>query len=236
MSALEMRDLGVVKKFLGLRISLDEEVEYVLDQEMSFDLLLKKYGLETTNGVRAPIVQECNDYNYQEPEALTVMAVNGNESVNEFQSLVGWTTRYSAVGLVVKYLVAIEMPRVRFPDGALYFTKFPCCLSPLTNAQAYNGRLEEGVGGASSGDVKIESCRGADFAADKSDRKSVWGCVVMIGGAVVSWSCKNQTVLSQSTIKADLIAASQAGRELLGLNDLFQELGLKIAEQMKMKM
>ncbi len=26
-----------------------------------------------------------------------------------------------AVGLVVKYLVAIEMPRVRFPDGALFF-------------------------------------------------------------------------------------------------------------------
>ena len=27
--------------------------------------------------------------------------------------------RPSAVGLVVKYLVANEMPRVRFPDGAL---------------------------------------------------------------------------------------------------------------------
>ena len=27
----------------------------------------------------------------------------------------------SAVGLVVKYLVAIEMPRVRFPDGALSY-------------------------------------------------------------------------------------------------------------------
>ena len=26
----------------------------------------------------------------------------------------------SAIGLVVKYLVAIEMPRVRFPDGAAF--------------------------------------------------------------------------------------------------------------------
>ena len=25
-----------------------------------------------------------------------------------------------AIGLVVKYLVAIEMPRVRFPDGAIF--------------------------------------------------------------------------------------------------------------------
>ena len=30
----------------------------------------------------------------------------------------------SAVGLVVKYLVAIEMPRVRFPDGAYLFSNF----------------------------------------------------------------------------------------------------------------
>ena len=32
----------------------------------------------------------------------------------------------SAVGLVVKYLVAIEMPRVRFPDGA-FFCSFALC-------------------------------------------------------------------------------------------------------------
>nr|CCA21614.1 AlNc14C128G6866 [Albugo laibachii Nc14] len=36
------------------------------------------------------------------------------------------TRQVAAVGLVVKYLVAIEMPRVRFPDGAHYFTKFLC--------------------------------------------------------------------------------------------------------------
>nr|CCA27109.1 AlNc14C457G11766 [Albugo laibachii Nc14] len=36
-----------------------------------------------------------------------------------------------------------------------------------------------------SGDVKIESWSEADFAADKSDRKSVSGYVVMGDGAVV---------------------------------------------------
>ena len=41
MSALEIKDLGVLDKFLGLRISLDEEVGYDLDQEVSIDLLLK---------------------------------------------------------------------------------------------------------------------------------------------------------------------------------------------------
>ncbi|KAG1692744.1 hypothetical protein DVH05_024344 [Phytophthora capsici] len=31
----------------------------------------------------------------------------------------------AAVGLVVKYLVANEMPRVRFPDGAFSYTSAP---------------------------------------------------------------------------------------------------------------
>nr|CCA17046.1 hypothetical protein HCAG_04640 [Albugo laibachii Nc14] len=175
MSALEIKDLGVVNKFLGIRILLNDEVGYVLDQEVSIDLLLKEYGLETANGLRAPIVQEFNDCNSQEPEYLPVTASNGNASVKDFQSL-----------------------------------------GDSTNAQAYYGRLE--VGEAC---FKIESWSDADFAADKSDRKSVLGCVVMIDGAVVLSSCKKHTGVSLSTMKAEFIAASQAGRELLGLRPLF---------------
>ena len=60
-----------MSKFLGLRISLDEEVRYVCDHEVSIDLLLKEYGLETANGVRAPIVEEFNDNNSQETRIPT---------------------------------------------------------------------------------------------------------------------------------------------------------------------
>nr|CCA18211.1 hypothetical protein ALNC14_043540 [Albugo laibachii Nc14] len=51
LSALGLKDLWVENKFLGLRMSLDEEVGYVLDQEVSIDLLLREYGLEKANGV-----------------------------------------------------------------------------------------------------------------------------------------------------------------------------------------
>ena len=45
---------------------------------------------------------------------------------------VGWCSVYaSAVGLVVKYLVANEMPRVRFPDGAFsYAALLAGCQAP----------------------------------------------------------------------------------------------------------
>uniref|UniRef100_A0AAV1UQ30 Uncharacterized protein n=1 Tax=Peronospora matthiolae TaxID=2874970 RepID=A0AAV1UQ30_9STRA len=86
--------------------------------------------------------------------------------------------------------------------------------------------------------TKIESWSDADFAADKSDRKLVSGCVLTMDRAVVSWACKKKTSVSVSTMEAEylFISASQAGLELLGLMELFGELYIKVGESMPMWM
>ena len=63
MSSLSIKDLGTVNKLLGLRIRLDDSNEYVLDQEVTIDLLLKELWMESSNGVRTPIGNECNQDN-----------------------------------------------------------------------------------------------------------------------------------------------------------------------------
>nr|CCA28349.1 AlNc14C2478G13245 [Albugo laibachii Nc14] len=122
-SRLEIKDLGVVKTFLGLQISLDEEVDYVLDQEVLIDLLLNEYGLETANGVRALIAAECNNYKSQEPEYIAMTTANGDASVKI--SVSG--------GKVTLY-------------RALYETGYMFCSTQgdSTSSQAYYGRLEDG--------------------------------------------------------------------------------------------
>lgn len=69
--------------------------------------------------------------------------------------------------------------------------------------------------------INIEIWSEADFAADKSDRKSVSGCVRTLGGAAVSWAGKKHNGVSLSTIEDEFIDALHAGRELLGLRGLF---------------
>ena len=66
------------------------------------------------------------------------------------------------------------------------------------------------------------------------DRKSVSGCVLIIYGAVVMWTCKKQSGVSMSTMEAEFISASQAGRELLGLKELLGELKLRACKPMPM--
>ncbi|CAI5746258.1 unnamed protein product [Peronospora destructor] len=76
----------------------------------------------------------------------------------------------------------------------------------------------------------------SDTSADKSDQKSVSGCVLTMDGAVVLWVCKKQTGVALSTMEAEFIAASHAGRELLGLTELFGVLDMKVVEPMPMWM
>ena len=56
--SLEIKDLEIVNKFVGLRVKVDDSEGYVLDQEVTIDLLLKKHGLDIANGVRSPIGNE----------------------------------------------------------------------------------------------------------------------------------------------------------------------------------
>ena len=63
----------------------------------------------------------------------------------------------------------------------------------------------------------LESCSDADFAADKGDRKSLTGNMVLFNGMPVSWSAKKQGGVSLSTMEAEFVAASESARELLGI-------------------
>ena len=67
----------------------------------------------------------------------------------------------------------------------------------------------------------------ADFAADKSDRKSATGGLITIDNMPVSCMRDKQGEVSFSTMKAEFTAASITARELLGVRELLQSLKFK---------
>ena len=89
MISLPIKDLGIVNKFLGVRIELDDSNGYVLDQELTIDLLLRDFGMESSNGVRTPIGDECNMDDEEDIDYLPARGAKGDPSVKSFQSLVG---------------------------------------------------------------------------------------------------------------------------------------------------
>uniref|UniRef100_M4BE93 Reverse transcriptase Ty1/copia-type domain-containing protein n=1 Tax=Hyaloperonospora arabidopsidis (strain Emoy2) TaxID=559515 RepID=M4BE93_HYAAE len=52
---LELEDLGIAEKFLGMRISRTNEEGYCLDQEQTIEDVLENHGMADANPVRVPI-------------------------------------------------------------------------------------------------------------------------------------------------------------------------------------
>lgn len=88
LGSLSIKDLGAVIKFLGMRVEIDNDGGYIIDQENAINDILKEHGLEDANSTRTPIGADC----YEIPatdSALLIDADGGAPSIQSFQSLVG---------------------------------------------------------------------------------------------------------------------------------------------------
>jgi hypothetical protein len=76
--------------------------------------------------------------------------------------------------------------------------------------------------------LQIDVCAyaDADWANNKSDRKSITGWVAKVNGDPISWASKKQRTVAQSTCEAELYAEAAAVSEVLWMRGILHELGL----------
>ena len=67
----------------------------------------------------------------------------------------------------------------------------------------------------------------SDHASDSQHRKSVTGINIKIAGGTVLYKTKYQDIVAQSTTKAKFIAAAEAGKAILYLRTILDEIGLE---------
>ena len=53
--------MSQVKKFLGMRMALNDSKTYTIDQTSAIDEMLQQHGLDEAKSVRAPIGDDRND-------------------------------------------------------------------------------------------------------------------------------------------------------------------------------
>ncbi|KAJ9550759.1 hypothetical protein OSB04_014804 [Centaurea solstitialis] len=70
----------------------------------------------------------------------------------------------------------------------------------------------------------------SDYGGANLDRKSTSGGCQFLGGRLVSWQCKKQTTVSQSTTEAEYIVASQCCSQVLWIQNQMQDYGLSFLQ------
>ncbi|GMF18322.1 unnamed protein product [Phytophthora fragariaefolia] len=201
MAVLELKDLGVVSKFLGIGFEYDEDKGWLLEQHQVILGMLDKFGLSAASTVRVPIGGEHeND-------------VDGELLPNDGPDIayaVHRVTRCTHAPHVSDWRLAKKI--ARYLKGTLD-TKFA---------------MHAVRGGVSEATIVAEGYSDADFAGDRVDHKSVRGGVLMVCGMVVGWICKNRNSVALCMMEAEFGAASQITAEMLDIVELLSEIGLKV--------
>ncbi|CAI5708159.1 unnamed protein product [Peronospora effusa] len=221
LGSLSIKDLGTVSKFLGMRVEIDGDGTYVLDQSEAIGELVREHGLENDNSTRAPIGADCYDV---QPEYGTLLGLSGKDRMQgtrTFQSLVGsllWVVRCTRPDIafaVHKETRQTHQPRVHELKLAKRIARY------LKGTHDF--KLQMTPTKSSNGELQLESYSDADFA-DKSDRKSLTCGIIRLNGMPVSWTVKKQGGVSLSTMEAEFVAASEQARKLLGIREILCEI------------
>ncbi|KAJ0395767.1 hypothetical protein P43SY_005684 [Pythium insidiosum] len=227
MSKLELKDLGVAENFLGMRIAYDKNGVCVIDQEKTIKELLERHGLEKANAVRMPIGEE-GPVSEEDTAALPVTGPGTPErpTVRSFQSLVGsllWVARCTRPDIAFAVHRASRRTHAPTVGDHKLAKRIARYLAGTTDV-----KMKMACDNPGSRKIRVETYSDADYAADKEDRKSVSGAMVMMNGMLIGWLCRKQTAVALSTAEAEFVAAALAGKEALGVLELARELELEV--------
>ena len=75
-----------------------------------------------------------------------------------------------------------------------------------------------------NGHLQVEAYTDADWAGSPSDRKSTSRYCTSLGGNLITWRSKKQTVVARSSAKAEYRAMAHTSCELMWIKHLLEEL------------
>ena len=217
----EMKDLGEAKKILGMEIERDRAKGKVcLSQKQYLKKVLHRFGMDgKTKPVSTPLAPHFK---------LSASLSPTTDADREFMSKVPYA---SAVGSLMYAMVctrpdisqAVSMvSRYMHSPGKEHWQAVKWILRYILGTVdvglLFQRRVEVGK--------NVVGYVDSDFAGDLDKRRSTTGYVFTLAGGPVSWRSTLQSTVALSTTEAEYMAATEAIKEAIWLQGLFDDLGI----------
>ena len=215
--SFEVKDLGFLHFFLGIEVAYGTQGIHLSQRKYVLDLLAET-GMLESKPAATPI----------EPN-IRITATSG-EPVDRgrYQRLVGRLIYLSHTRPDIAYAVSLVSRYMHDPRSAH--------LNAVNRILRYlKGCPGKGILFSNHGHMEIEGYTDSDWAGCLDDRKSTSGYCTFVGGNLVSWRSKKQSVVSRSTAEAELRSLASGLCELLWLRLLLTELRLFRGGPIKLK-
>uniref|UniRef100_A0A093UNR6 Retrovirus-related Pol polyprotein from transposon TNT 1-94 n=2 Tax=Talaromyces marneffei PM1 TaxID=1077442 RepID=A0A093UNR6_TALMA len=207
MSKYPARAMGELSWFLGTRIIRDNEASY-LCQDSYIEEVAKRYNLDTSKRPSTPCSPTMRFVKYDGQASKAVIKL--------YQQKVG----------SIIYVAIITRPDVAFVAAKL--SKFmqnpsPAHMQAIDRVILYLYKTRFLAICYKRIDIEdaVQAASDASFA-DNPDRRSSGGFIFKLFGGPIDWSAKKQKTVSTSTTEAELLALSEAAKQLLWWIRFFQ--------------
>jgi hypothetical protein len=201
LKTIEVKDLGVVCKFLGMRIEFKAD-SYTLDQETLVREYIGAHSLANTNPLTTPTVLH-QDPSGEEP-------LNATET-KQFRTLAGgllWLAKCTRPDIA---FAVHQMTRRTHAPRAADLRLGKRVLRYLLGTATMKLHVKQDGSDA----LGLSAFTDADFASQESDRKSISATTIHLNGILIHWYCTKQNSVSLSTMESEFTAAARGAQELL---------------------
>ncbi|KAL6983238.1 Beta-galactosidase 8 [Sarracenia purpurea var. burkii] len=193
--------------FLGMEVARSEKGILIAQRKYTLDLL-KEIGMLGCKPVDTPI--EVNHHLGSEGE---------HTDKERYQRLVDRLIYLSDTRPDISYVVGVVSqfmhdPRVSHLDAVYRILRY------LKSAPG------KGILFSNHGHLRLESFTDVDWAGSIDDRRSTSGYCAFLGGNLITWRSKKQTVVARSSVEAEYRAMAHGVCELLWFQTFLLDLGL----------
>ena len=205
--SFKVKDLGDVRRFLGVNVNREERV-ISLNQSHYIKQLSSRFDITGRSKVLKPLPSGALSSDDNVPTDCPV-----RELIGALNYISQWTRPdiAAAVSIISRDL---HNPTKQTWKSATHVLKY------LNSTIDYQLRL-------STNDDDIQVYADADFG-QSPDRYSQTGYLVKVFGSTISWCSQKQKCVAKSTSDAELIAMVEAMKNARGIHNLLTEIGVSI--------
>ncbi|XP_031474726.1 uncharacterized mitochondrial protein AtMg00810-like [Nymphaea colorata] len=202
----KMKDLGIVKYFLGLELARSKKGIFLSQRKYTCDVL-DEVGLINAKPVEVPM------------EHRKDLSVDGGELLKDptaYRRLVGRLIYLTITRPDITFAVHTLSRYMQQPSVAHY----KAALRVLKYLKQSRG---QGLWFPSNEDFQLTAYCDADWGACKETRRSITGYCIFLGGSLISWKSKMQRTVSRSSAEAEYRSMADTSCEILWLKYLLSD-------------
>ncbi|GJY25331.1 putative ribonuclease H-like domain-containing protein [Tanacetum coccineum] len=204
----QMSSMGELTFFLGLQVTQKDDGIFI-SQDKYVDEILKKFGFSTVKTASTPM--ETSKPLLKDAEAKDV-------DVHLYRSMIG----------SLMYLIA-SRPDIMFVVCACARFQVTPKVSHLHAVKRIfrylKGQPKLGLWYPKDSPFDLEAYTDSDYAGASLDRKSTTGGCQFLGRRLISWQCKKQTIVANSTTEAEYVAAASCYGQVLWIQNQMLDYG-----------